>query len=211
MMTAKLCKVLMVTFFAIAFASFAQADTITDSDVQFTATVSGSTVTLQVQCLDTSVCGSWYLGDVSLKGFTFTGSPSLGPAPSGYTVQNGAQNNDAVGGGGGCNSTQTGMAVCWDAPTTLSTQLGGGVNTFTANITNGSVNDTLHVQATAYDNTSGTQQGGGKVLAVSDDLLPGGGGGGGGSTVPEPSTLLLFGSAMPVLAGLRRYVFSKPS
>src|SRR5215469_10526828 len=108
MMTAKLCKVLMVTFFAIALASFAQADTITDSDVQFTATVSGSTVTLQVQCLDTSVCGSWYLGDVSLKGFTFTGSPSLGPAPSGYTVQNGAQNNDAVGSGGGCNSTQTG-------------------------------------------------------------------------------------------------------
>jgi len=211
-MTAKVCKVFLM-FVVFVWIGVAHADTITDNDVQFTATVTSTSVTLQIQCLDTSVCGSWYLGDVSLKGFTFTGSPSLGSAPSGYTVQNGAQNNDAVGSGGGCNGTQAGMAVCWDAPTTLSTQLGGGVNTFTANITGGAT-DTLHVQATAYDNTSGTQQGGGKVLAVSDDLLPGGGGGGGGgggSTVPEPSTLLLLGSTLPALAGLRRRLFSKPS
>lgn len=183
-------------------ASSAQADTITDNNVQFTATVTATTVTLQIQCLVPGTCGSWYLGDVTLKGFTFTGGPTLGSAPSGYAVVNGGQDNNGVGNGGGCNGTQGGMAVCWDAPSTLTTQLGSGVITFTANITGGAVNDVLHVQATAYSNSSGDQKGGGKVLAVSDDL-------GGGTSVPEPGTLALLGSGAFALGALRRRVFSK--
>ena len=183
-------------------ASSAQADTITDNNVQFTATVTATTVTLQIQCLVPGTCGSWFLGDVTLKGFTFTGGPTLGSAPSGYAVVNGGQDNNGVGNGGGCNGTQTGGAVCWDAPSTLTTQLGSGVITFTANITGGAVNDVLHVQATAYSNSSGDQKGGGKVLAVSDDL-------GGGTSVPEPGTLALLGSGAFALGALRRRVFSK--
>src|SRR5438105_1260076 len=180
-------------------AGVAQADTITDTNVQFTGTVTATTVTLQIQCLVPASCGSWFLGDVTLKGFTFTGSPTLGTAPSGYTVVNGGQNNNAVGNGGGCNSTQAGSAVCWDAPSTLTTQLGSGVITFTANITGGTAG-TLHVQATAYSNSAGTQKMGGKVLAVSDDL-------GGGTSVPEPGTFALIGSGLFALGTLRRRGF----
>jgi len=184
-------------------ANVAQADSITDNNVQFTGTVTATTVTLTIQCLVPASCGSWFLGDVTLKGYSSTGSPTLGTAPSGYMLVNGGQNNNAVGNGGGCNSTQAGMAVCWDAPSTLTTQLGSGVITFTANITGG-VPGTLHVQATAYSNSAGTQKGGGKVLAVSDDLTPGG-----GTSVPEPGTFALIGSGLFVLGTLRRRVFSR--
>lgn len=178
-------------------ASFAHADSVTDTDVKFTAFVTGTTVTLDIQCMNVSVCGNWYLGDVTLKGFTFSGSPALGVAPSGYTIENGGQDNNGVGNGGGCNGTQMGGAVCWDAPTALSTQLGGGVHVFTANITGG-VPGTLHVQATGYTNTSGDQTHGGKVLAVSDDL----------ARTPDPGFFVLFASGMLVLAILRRRAFS---
>jgi len=180
-------------------ASLVHADSITDGSVQFTATVTGTTVTLQIQCLDVSVCGSWYLGDVSLKGFTFTGDPVLDTAPSGYTVQNSGQNNDAVGSGGGCDTTQAGSAVCWDASLPLTTQLGSGVITFSADITDGSTGP-LHVQATAYDNVNGDQTNGGKVMAVSDDLV----------AVPEPATLALLtlGFGAVALAAFRRRAFS---
>jgi hypothetical protein len=184
-------------------AGVAQADTITDNNVQFTGTVTATTVTLTVQCLVPASCGTWFLGDVTLKGFTFTGAPTLGTAPSGYTAVNGGQNNNAVGTGGGCNDTQTGQAVCWDAPSTLTTQLGSGVITFTANITGGTAG-TLHVQATAYNNSAGTETQGGKVLAVSKDLTPGG-----GTSVPEPGTFALIGSGLFALGTLRRRVFSR--
>ncbi len=171
------------------------ADAITDTNVQFTANVTNTTVTLDIQCLNTAICGNWYLGDVTLKGFTFSSKPTIGlTAPSGYSLLNGGQDNNAVGTGGGCNGTQPGNAVCWEAPTILTTQLGGNVIEFTANITNG-VPGTLHVQATGYTNSGGYQIGGGKVLAVSDDLS---------AAVPEPSTLTLLIAGLMGLALLGR-------
>jgi len=197
-MRAKILAIPLVALAILLGASLACADTITDSNVQFTGTVTSTTVTLDIQCLNASICGSWYLGDVTLKGFTFAGTPTLGTAPSGYSALNGGQNNSAVGNGGGCNSTQPGSAVCWDASLPLTTQLGSGVIEFTANITDG-VPGTLHVQATAYNNSSGRQKCDGKVLAVSDDLGPGAG-------VPEPSTFALLGLGLLALAVFRRRV-----
>jgi hypothetical protein len=78
--------------------------------------------------------------------------------------------------------------------------------TFTAQITNGVKGTPLHFQATAYNNTTGTQSGGGggKVWAASDDLsatstptTP--------TSVPEPDTLMLFGIGLCCLMGFLRY------
>ncbi len=180
----------------IGFAGAANADTLTVGDLTFTATVTGTTATLTIQCTD-SACANWFLGDLTLKGFTFTGSPTLGSAPSGYTLANGGQDNNAVGTGGGCNGTQGNMAVCWDAPTTLTTQLGNGVITFTANITGGSAG-TLHVQATGYNNNGGLQTKGGKTFAISEDLT------GGNVKTPEPASMLLLGLGLIGVPFLRR-------
>lgn len=197
-MIATLSRVLLVALAVFLGAIYTYGDTITDGNIQLTATVTGATATVTITCLVPSSCGSDYLGDVTLKGFTFTGTPTLGsPSPSGYTMQNGGQNNGAVGSGGGCNGTQTQMAVCWDAPTTLNTQLGSPV-TFTADITGGVQNGVLHVQVTGYDNTGGDQTQGGKVFALSDDLT----GGGGPTPVPEPSSGMLTLLGVLSLAGL---------
>jgi hypothetical protein len=196
-MKAKFSRFTVVAFLVLFGASYAFADSVTDSDIRFTATVSATTVTLDVQCVNTAVCGNWYLGDVTVKGFSFTGSPTLGTAPFGYSLENGGQNNSAVGTGGGCNGTQAGDAVCWDAPFFL-TQLGGGVLVFTANITGGSPGP-LSVQATGYNNPFGFQWlWWGKTFAVSDQLDPS------SAAVPEPSALILLGSGLLALIVLRR-------
>jgi len=197
-MTAKLSRVLLVALAVLLGASYSYCDSITDGNIQLTATVTNTTATVTITCLVPSSCGNDYLGDVTLKGFTFTGTPTLGsPSPSGYTMQNGGQNNSAVGAGGGCDGTQKQMAVCWDAPTTLGTQLGSPV-TFTADITDGAQDGVLHVQVTGYDNTGGYQTQGGKVFAISDDLT----GVGGSTSVPEPSSGMLTLAAGLSLAGL---------
>jgi hypothetical protein len=198
----KICSAgLLALFLSLAGATTAKADTVTVGDLTFNGTVTATTVTLTITCND-ATCAGWFLGDFTLKGFTFTGGPTDGAEPSGYAVQNGGQNNDAVGNGGGCDSTQPGQAVCWDAPSTLSTQLtNGGTISFSANITGGvppSGGDFLHVQATGYDNSAGSQTGGGKVFAVSQDLN--------GTTVPfpEPGTFTMLGAGLLGLAGIAR-------
>jgi len=173
-----------------------RADTLTLGDMQFTGTVTSTTVTLTVQCLD-AACSGWFLGDVTLKGFTFTGLPTDGAEPAGYSVLNGGQSNNGPGSGGGCDSTQPGKAVCFDVTLPNNTPLGNGVWSFTANITNGALtSDPLHVQATAWSNPAELDNQ--KTFATSSDLV------GGGTSVPEPASLTLLGLSLFGVPFLRR-------
>jgi hypothetical protein len=179
----------LVAILAFGFAGTAKADSVTIDGVLFEASVTSTTVTLTVTCTDAS-CTGWAIGDISLKGFTFTGDPTDILAPSGYVVQNGGQNN---GQSTECNSTQIGQAVCWNTSSFLT--LGSTPITFEAAITNGALtSDLLHVQTVIFsDNTGAT-----RITGVSNDLN--------GSTIttPEPASLTLLGLSLLGVPFLRR-------
>jgi hypothetical protein len=172
-----------VVLLGLVLSGTARADSFTYDSIVFAGSVTGSTATLTVQCMDAKACGGFYLGDVTLKGFTFTGTPTAVSAPPGYDVLGGGQNNSAVGTGGGCNSHDTAGAICWGASSPLSTKLGTALDTFRVSINNGTVSGPLHVQATGYNNANGTQKGGGKGFAVSNDLSSSS-----VASAPEPGT-----------------------
>jgi hypothetical protein len=165
----------------------ARANSFTYDNIVFAGSVTGNTATLTIQCTNAKACGSFYLGDVTLKGFNYSGSPTLVSAPAGYVTLGGGQDNSAVGTGGGCNSNDTTGAACWETSMPLTTKLGTTLYTFSVSISNGTVSGPLHVQATGYTNANGTQQGGGKGFAVSNDLSSSS-----SSSVPEPGTFMLL-------------------
>ena len=176
-----------VVLLGLALSSTARADSFTYDNIVFTGSVTSTTATLTIQCMDAKVCGGFYLGDVTLKGFNFSGTTTLVSAPAGYVTLGGGQNNSAVGTGSGCNSNDTTGAVCWDTSLPLTTKLGTTLYTFRVSLSNGAVSGPLHVQATGYTNANGTQQGGGKGFAVSNDLSSSS-----SSSVPEPGTFMLL-------------------
>src|ERR1700694_4611635 len=113
-----------VVLLGLLLSGMARADSFTYDSIVFTGSVTSTNGTLTIQCTDAKVCGGFYLGDVTLKGFNYAGTPTLVSAPVGYDAVGGGQNNSAVGTGGGCNSNDTSGAVCWYTSLPLSAKLG---------------------------------------------------------------------------------------
>jgi hypothetical protein len=190
-----------VVLLGLVLSGTARADSFTYDSIVFAGSVTGNTVTLTIQCTNGKACGGFYLGDVTLKGFNYSGPPTLVSAPAGYNALGGGQSNSAVATGGGCNGNDTIGAVCWDVSLPMSTKLGTTLYTFSAGISNGTVSGPLHVQATGYNNANGTQRGGGKGFAVSNDLSS--------SSVtpaPEPGTFTLLTAGLFAMVLLGRKV-----
>jgi len=188
-----------VVLLGLVLSGTASADSFTYDSIVFTGSVTSTSATLTVQCTNAKACGNFYLGDVALEGFNYSGTPTLVSAPSGYVAVGGGQNNSAVGTGGGCDSNDTTGAVCWDTSLPMTTKLGTTLYTFSVNISNGTVSGPLHVQATGYTTANGTQTGGGKGFAVSNDLSSSS-----VSSVPEPGTFPLLTAGLFVIGLLGR-------
>src|ERR1700674_1392245 len=188
-----------VVLLGLVLSSTARADSYTYDSIVFTGSVTNPTATLTIQCTDAKACGGFYLGDVTLKGFNYAGTPTLVSAPVGYDAVGGGQNNSAVGTGGGCNSNDTSGAVCWYTSLPLSAKLGTILYTFSVSIDNGTASGPLHVQATGYNNANGTQKGGGKGFAVSNDLSSSS-----VTSAPEPGTFTFLTAGLFAIVLLGR-------
>jgi len=73
-----------VVLLGLVLSSTARADSYTYDSIVFTGSVTNTTATLTIQCTDAKACGGFYLGDVTLKGFNYAGTPTLVSAPVGY-------------------------------------------------------------------------------------------------------------------------------
>ncbi len=77
-----------VVLLGLVLSGSARADSFTYDSIVFTDSVTGTTATLTIQCTDAKACGNFYLGDVTLRGFNYSGTSPLVSAPAGYSECN---------------------------------------------------------------------------------------------------------------------------
>ena len=77
-----------VVLLGLVLSGSARADSFTYDSIVFTGSVTGTTATLTIQCTDAKACGNFYLGDVTLRGFNYSGTSTLVSAPAGYSECN---------------------------------------------------------------------------------------------------------------------------
>lgn len=172
-------------------AAFAHADTWTGTfeGISFTAEITASTVTLTVDPSGCTYTNCAYLGGVSIQGWTsFTSYSDGGGTSTGWDdpVQG------KVSGPNNCN-TSGAPSICWAATNDEAQLISGGPYTFTATLTGGVLADEVSVQAAFYK--ASTISGPNQVGQISENLT---------RQVPEPSAMMLLGTGLFGIIGVRR-------